>query len=423
MFDYLKPKHWLILLLVVLAVIEFYPVLKSFALVRMGLVLALCLVYFIINPRTKLVGSYNLLPLSFLAFWFSYNTITLFWAQDPHHVYVHIAVIVLYGALFLIYSNLFRIDALLHRFHWFLICILGLYLITCIYELITWQHLPVSRFYQKIHFMPTGPFFSENMTAAYFLMFTPFLLFISKLTDKAWHGVLALLASLGFFVIVTIQGARIAMLSYFGLFGYYFLWHMSFKLKLALILILIFVGGATYLVFQPQIDLMIDMLLHQTQTIGGDTESIHMSSIKIRTQLLYESIDIAFSTGLMGVGGGNYENAMHAERLFRTAWITNPHNYLMELLGNWGILVLGGFLTLYLWWLYKLYLLYKHTEDRKRYLYLMYLSSLILFIPASILPSSIRSDYFVWIYFAAVNAICLTKLPLQNKDLDTPQGL
>jgi teichuronic acid biosynthesis protein TuaE len=385
--------------------------------------LAACFVYFIIKPETKLLGSYNLLPALFLAFWFSYNAITLFWAQDTHQVVAHMVAIALYGVMFLVYSNLFRVETLLSKFNWFLVFIVALYLITCIWELITWQHLPVSRYYQKLHFIPTGPFLGENMTAAYFLMFTPFILFISKLTNRTWHGVIAGIVTLGIFVIVTIQGARIALLAYFGLFTYYFFWHMKWKAKLTLLLIFILIGGAAYMVFQNQIDIMFNVLKHQTETIGGDTESIHMSSIKIRTQMLFESIDIAFSTGLMGVGGGNFEDAMNTDRLFRTAWITNPHNYLMEIFGNWGILILGGFLTLYIWWLYRLFVLYRYTEDRQRYLYLMYLSSLVLFIPASILPSSIRSDYFIWIYFAAVNAICLTKLPAKSHKLLSPQGL
>ncbi len=406
MFDYLKPKHWLILLIVIQAVIEFYPIDKTFSLTTLGFLCIACLVYFIMNPSAKLIGSYNILPVLFLAFWFSYNALTILWANDTKHVIVHIMVIMRYGLLFLIFSNLFRIRAILNKFHWFILVMLVLYLATAIWELVTWQHLPSSRFYQKLHFMPTGPFFGENVLAGYFLLFTPFILFISKITNRAWLAIVSGILVISIFSIVILQGARIAILAYFALFLYYFVWQTNWKSKIILILVLLLIGGGIYFVFQQQVDLLIDVLKHQTETIGADTESIHMSSVKIRAQLFFEAFDIAFGTGLMGVGGGNFENEMHTGRLFKTGWMTNPHNYLMEIFANWGILVLCGFLLVYLRWVYKLFYHHRNTHGRDRYLYLMYLSSLVLFLPTSILPSSIRTDYLIWIYFAAVNAMC-----------------
>jgi len=61
---------------------------------------------------------------------------------------------------------------------------------------------------------------------------------------------------------------------------------------------------------------------------------------------------------------------------------------------------------LYSWWLYRLWVLYRNSEGRDRYLYLMYLSSLLIFAATSVLPSSLRWNYHIWIYFAAINAMC-----------------
>ena len=56
-----------------------------------------------------------------------------------------------------------------------------------------------------------------------------------------------------------------------------------------------------------------------------------------------------------------------------------------------------------------LWKLYRESTGTDRQRYLMYFISLLLFVPASSVPSSIRWDYFVWIYFAAVNSTLHTR--------------
>lgn len=140
-------------------------------------------------------------------------------------------------------------------------------------------------------------------------------------------------------------------------------------------------------------------------SITSETESARMSSLRIRKQLFTETVEIAAGSWFMGVGGGNFETYMDTDRAHRTAGITNAHNFALELLGNFGILVSCAFAYLYLRWLHALYIRYRYSTGKQKSLYLMYLCSLILFIPLSVLPSSIKWNHLLWVFFAAVNAM------------------
>ncbi len=401
-------RPWLTrILLAILAVytlIEFYPFSLSLYQLPHYLVTALCLAWLLIYPDTRFITAQNLKPVLFLGLWLIYNMASYAWAKDGAEVLRYTVWILRYLALFLIYSKLFSDPRLLKRFHWFLFGLVLLYVATSIWEMLTLSHLEPSRLYGKVSFVPTASFYGENILAAFLLLFSPFLLFVPKLTPGKGLGIASAVTVVVIMGIMTIQGARIAMMGLGVLLVAFFIFQVRWRHKLALVAALTLVLGGIYLNFKKDVDLFWSLLQYQAETLQTEQGSIYMSSIQIRQQLLKESFDMAAATGFIGVGGGNYEPQMRGEAIYRTAGITNPHNYLMELFGNWGILILAGFVYLYLHWLIRLWRLWRGSRGRQRTIYLMYLWSLALFLPVSILPSTIRWQYFVWIYFAAVNA-------------------
>ena len=140
--------------------------------------------------------------------------------------------------------------------------------------------------------------------------------------------------------------------------------------------------------------------------------TVQMSSINIRKQLFSETFDLVTLSGFMGVGGGNFEHYMDTDREFRTAGIINPHNWLLEIVGNFGVIILAGFLYIYLRWLYLLYMKYRSSSGREKSLSLMYLVSLVLYLASSSLPSSIRWHHLMWVYLAGINAFCFSSKPI-----------
>jgi teichuronic acid biosynthesis protein TuaE len=199
------------------------------------------------------------------------------------------------------------------------------------------------------------------------------------------------------------------MMALAAFLAYFIIVQTNWKSKLVLLLAASLLAGGIYARYNREARLLYRVLKSQVGTLSTEQTSIYMSSIQIRVQLIKETLDMATRSGFIGVGGGNYEPHMQGDAIYRTAGITNAHNYFMELLGNWGLPGLFGFLYLYLYWLAGLWKLYRKSTGADRQRYLMYLISLLLFVPASSVPSSIRWDYFVWIYFAAVNATLHTR--------------
>lgn len=406
-----KPLHWQFLLLILglYTLLEFYIFTDALVVIPHYLALALCLVWLFIYPETPLIQPRNIRPFLFLAGWTILNLASYIWAMDKTLVLSYTAWILRYMALFLIYDKLFEDPGLLRKFHWFLFLLMLLYVGTALVEMFTFKHLPVSRHYGKGFFIPSGPFYNENNLASYLLLFSPFLLFVPRISGKRWLAALSAPLMLVILVIMVIQGARIAMLALGAFLAYYFIVQTNWKTKLILLLALALLAGGIYARYNREAHLLYKVFNYQTGTLGSERKSIYMSSIQIRVQLIKETLDMAARSGFIGVGGGNYEPHMQGDAIYRTAGITNAHNYFMELLGNWGLPGLLAFLYLYFYWLVGLWKLYRNSTGADRQRYLMYFISLLLFVPASSVPSSIRWNYFVWIYFAAVNATLHTR--------------
>jgi teichuronic acid biosynthesis protein TuaE len=317
-----------------------------------------------------------------------------------------------YLCVFMIFSAALRDPRLLGKMHLFFVGILVLYLLTAVWEMATWNHLPTSRMYGRNHFAPTGPFYGENILAAFMLLLLPFLMFLPKLYRKPWVKILCGGLVLLFMLVIVIQGARIAMLAATLAVLWVYLFYSSARTKTIGVVVILMAGFMFYQITPSGVKFARFMLSRELRSFGSERETVTMSSLKIRKQLFVETFDLASSTALMGVGGGNFEHYMNTDREYRTAGIINAHNWLLEILGNFGVIILMGFLYIYIKWLYMLWRLYMKSRGRERYLYLMYLMSLLLFIASSALPSSIRWNHLIWIYFAAINAVCHARQPL-----------
>ena len=405
-FDWLSPKNLLIAFLLFFAVLDFYPFSYTLQIYSFLGFAAVCLAYLATRPSLSLIDEDNLKPLLFLGFWFVYNGITLFWALDKEEVMWWALYISRYAITFWVFSILFRKKEIKRLMPVIWAGIFLLYIITAIWEMTVWDHLPSSRFYGRKIWVPTGPFYGENILASFIILLLPFTVLLPLYLKKNWLFILSLALLIGSFVIITLQGARIAMLAMFAFVAYYFIRHTGWRAKVISLSVLALLVGFVVIKYKEPVEQFEEMFKHQTSTITSEASSLHMSSVQIRKQLIREAVDITVESNLLGVGGGNFEYVMSSERQFRTAWITNAHNYIMELLGNHGIILFSWFLFLYSWWLYRLWVLYRNSEGRDRYLYLMYLSSLLIFAATSVLPSSLRWNYHIWIYFAAINAMC-----------------
>lgn len=413
--SWFKPALFLQAFLLIYAFLDFFPFTPQIILPSYIALIGVGLAFMLANPNYKVVDRVNFAPLLFIGLWFVYTCIGLFWAKDKDAVVTYSMYIMRYGITFAIFSAAFRKKSYQDRMPLFFLAVLIIYAITAIYELLTWNHLPSSRFPAQSIWLPTGPFYGENHLAAFFILLMPFAAFLPMYYKRKSLYVVAVILMLFTLVLVTIQGARIAMIAVIAFILYYFLVHISLKAKListaAILLLTIFVISR----FPEPVDIFMGLFKYHSTTVKSETGTMHMSSVQIRKQLINESVDIALQSKLLGVGGGNFEYEMRSERLSRTARIENAHNYLMEILGNSGIIFFLWFCYFLGFWLIRLYKQYKIAQGKEKYLYLMYFWSVAMFLPASILPSTIRWYYMYWIVLSGANAMCFrTITPIEN---------
>lgn len=408
-----SPRHLLWAILAIYGLLEFFPVSYGLSTVSFFAVAAFCLAWLLAFPKTTLINKTNFEVLIFFGFWLAYTLLGYIWAADRDLALKHALLVFRYMGVFLIFNGFFRDRRILNKAHLAMAAVLILYILVAFWEMLTFQHLPTSRYYGlDFYFLPTGPFYNQNNLAAFMLFIMPFLLFLPKLYKKPWLKPAVLFVTVLILVVFTVQGARIAMLAAAVMLLLIGLAHSSFFTKLAVALLLVLAVWGFFRFAPPAMQMGWKLAQREISSFGSEADSAHMSSLKIRAQLVHETTDLAVLSGFMGLGGGNYEHYMATDRQYRTAGITNAHNWFLEILGNFGILILAGFVYIYLRWLWLLFDKYKHSEGRERWLYLSYLWALLMFIPVSALPSSIRWNHHIWIIFAAINAICHSDKPL-----------
>ena len=405
----LSPQLILCLMMLIFAVLEFYPTnyrLSSAWFFGMSFV---GLSWLFIFPKTVVLGKANFEALFFLVFWLIYSLIGYLWAVDKSAVLEYSYLIFRYLITFMIFEIFLRNNpAILAKGHYFLMFTVGVYFLTALWEIITFSHLPSSRLYQNPMPIPTGPFYNENNLAAFLLMLFPVMLFFARLVPNIWGKIISVSSTVLFLAVITIQGARIAMLVSAATLGVFFIFFMKRRYRL-----LSLVGIALALLmfvqlFPVQAKIGAGLLEHELGSLRSETETVKMSSVKIRKHLIGEVLELTAESKFMGLGGGNIERHMSTDRTHRTAGIINAHNWMLELMGNFGIIPLFIFVYIYLKWLHLLWQKYRESEGRLKTLYMSYILVLILFIPASVLPSSICWYNNYWIVFAAINALCHT---------------
>lgn len=423
--SFMNPRNILYGFMILLAFMQFYAVKYAANNLLLLFCMAICALYAAIYPTTKLIDKANFAPLMFLFIWLAYSFVSYTWAVNQASVLEYSQLIFIDLGLFFVFSGFFRNPKWLKLSPYFFFIIFCMYIATSMWEVTTLQHLPVSRYFGKLTFVPTGPFYNENNLAGFFLLPLPFVFFLPKLIHKQWLKIVSGFLSLGMFAIITVQGARIAMLAAVAFFIVGLVFYTSNKTKLFSLVAMVLLILVLYSVATPIMQMGSKMLVQEVSSISTEKETARMSSLRIRKQLFIEILDLTAQSKFFGVGAGNVETYMNSERSFRTGGITNPHNFILELLGDFGVIITAGFVYLYVSWLAGLYRRYKASSGNTRVLYLMYLSSLLLFIPASALPSSIKWNHLLWIFLAAANAMSkydpelltnssINKLPVVN---------
>ncbi|KON86259.1 hypothetical protein AF332_05105 [Sporosarcina globispora] len=331
-------------------------------------------------------------PLVFLGIWFYYGAISLIWTNNKgtaiKELYYFAVFLLLILVLVFLLQNLK--SSVITATFWFI----GVVLIPIsILEFIFDVHLPTSRFvieaerFSDIDYRrATGFFYNENDLALFLVILLPF--YLSGLLKKSLLVKLAnVIIIVALLLITYFNDARLSVIAIVLQILLFAL--LSYKN-------LIKHGARLFLLFSPLLFLAAAGIVYYLAN-ASFFEGIKagQGSAFIRMNLYLSGIYGTFQSFMLGVGPGNFQ---HMDFSFDTLGFTNPHNWWLEVLTNYGLFVFAGYCAFFLYIMVQLYLIY-WSDKKNNILALILFLSFIGFAISCLGPSSLFYFWPMWLLY------------------------
>ena len=341
--------------------------------------------------------------LAFLCFWLGYAVLSLAWAISKEAALKNIIFLFMGVSVVFFSTYYFREKKDLQILYNLWLAVFGILILIGFWEHLTGYHLPVSGFFgetrTRFMFMPTGIFRNSNDYATFLALSIPFGIGIIRYGRKKYLRLYGLCGVLGAFYLIIASGSRANIIAVLFELFFILLFLLNFKRKIkaiiamgvCIILLFIFLPGSVQGFFS-QITGELNSVVSQTELMTG--------SVGVRMNLVRNGLLFLYSTIGFGVGAGNSEYYMANFAQYNTAGILNPHNWWLEILINYGILIFIGYVMFYIGIIRNLWKIYRRerTRDQKMICEVL-LVSLVGFFFASVSSSSIMAFKPQWLLF------------------------
>lgn len=123
----------------------------------------------------------------------------------------------------------------------------------------------------------------------------------------------------------------------------------------------------------------------------------------LRLNLIRNGFAFLFKSIGFGTGAGNIEYWMMNKNVYDVSNITNIHNWWLEILVGYGIIIFVGYLIMYTTIFRKLFIIYKETDNYKfQNISLGVLAIMVGFILGSISSSSNINKEWLWFFWGLI---------------------
>ena len=332
--------------------------------------------------------------LVFFCFWFGYAVISLAWAPSKSMAIRYIIFLFMGISVIFFSTYYFREKKDLQKLYLLWIGAFIILLFLGFWEHLTGYHLSVSKLYGETRlmskFIPTSVFNNQNDYATFLALSIPFSIALVRYKKNLWLYLCGIGISISAFYLIVITGSRSNILAVLFELVFILLFLLNFKRKIktiiamgvCIILLFIFLPGPAQGFFS-QIGGELNSIVSQTK--------IETGSMGTRINLARNGLSLLYSTAGFGVGAGNAEYYM----------VTNPHNWWLEILVDYGIIVFVGYIIFYIGIIQNLWKVYRKKQTvKEKMICEALLVSLVGFFFASISSSSIMAFKPQWLLFA-----------------------
>lgn len=329
--------------------------------------------------------------LLFLLLWIGYGFVSLLWSKSLIDGVKYLFLLGL-GILF-VYLTVFTFTKItrLYVFYGIWMAMTVVLLVIGLINHYGQIQLPTSTLYgageHKLSY-PTAVFYNQNDFATFLTISFFFYFAAAKNSRQMWgKNSFLFLAGLCFFMISLTESRASLIAVIVGLIVYGFILLPPFLKKITAVI--------------GVIGLVLGLAVIGNALVDGEMDST--SSNAVRVNLLKNTLHYVLDTYGFGVGAGNLPFYLEHEPVYETNAVLEVHNWLAEIVGNFGIFVLLGYIGMYGYLFASLYKSYKKTERHKT-LFEALMMALVAFLLASISPSSVSNLYFHWVFLGLVIA-------------------
>ncbi|TCN26674.1 teichuronic acid biosynthesis protein TuaE [Mesobacillus foraminis] len=344
--------------------------------------------------------------LGFLLFWLAYGAVSLLWARSFIEGIKYLFLLGLGVAfVFLAVFTFTKVTRLYLFYAIWMIMTAGLLMLGFMNHFLQIQ-LPTSTLYGASEYKlgyPTAVFFNQNDFATFLTISVFFYLGAAKNSKNVLLKTASILLALMCVYTIVLTESRASLLAVGGgaaLYLFILLPPMLKKLAGAAGVAGVILGGAFVL---TKLDEM---------SANADPQASNL----VRLNLLKNTFHYLLDTFGFGVGAGNLPFYLKHDPIYETDSVVEVHNWLAEIIGNFGLPVFLGYVTMYAFLFIGLYKIYQQTKEHKALLEAGMIG-LAAFLISSISPSSVSNLYFHWVFLGFVIST-LSVLKSREEDHD-----
>lgn len=344
----------------------------------------------------------NRYSIQFMLIWLLYSFLSILWVKDIglairsiYFIIAGVICIVLFSIFlkekkhFLISFNVLQFMVVMHN-------LIGWYeIITRDYRFMSIDNI---EYYSSIkEGIPVSMLGNPNDYATLML----FGIFIAYICLHLNRSIIAKIISLGLLVssttLVFITNSRANIIGLLIAFILYFLLKKKGRIAFSIgFILLIFLSLLTL-----GNDLHQALILSLNKDFNFSFNTEDLNSEGTRLNLIKNGLYFLVSTYGFGTGAGNIEYWMQYRAIFPTRFVTNIHNWWMEILTGYGAIIFFLYIKFYVRLFKDLYKIYKFTNDSfDKTIALGILACMAGFIIASVSSSSNIAKEWLWVFWA-----------------------
>ncbi|NHC41256.1 O-antigen ligase family protein [Bacillus sp. MM2020_1] len=337
--------------------------------------------------------------LLFLLFWVAYGAVSLLWAKS---VIEGIKSLILLGmGISFVFLAVFTFRKMinLYLFYGIWMFMTVILMVIGLTNHLAHIQLPTSTLYGAPEYKlsyPTSVFFNQNDFATFLTISFFFYLSFTKNSKHVFLKTTSLLLAIICVYLIYLTDSRASLLGVMiGLIVYMFILLPRYLKRIAAIIgsAVILLGTIVFLAKLPD--------LFSASTFYSSNEML--PSNVARLNLLKNTLHFSLDTFGFGVGAGNIPFYLKNESIYPTNHVVEVHNWLAEIMGNFGIVILLGYVSMYAYLFISLYKFYKvGSSKNQKGLLEACMMGLIGFAVSSISPSSVSNLFFHWVFLGLV---------------------